>query len=196
MRELIAALRADPIRRRRSVAIGAALAMAVLGVAAGAQRVTTRGQRMCRGAADKLAGILELDEGGNRRTAIRSAFFATASPIAADTWTRVSSLLDNYRLQWTGAYTDACEATHVRGDQSAEVLDLRMSCLEGQRGALRALTDLFSRADGGALVQAVKAVHALPAVDRCSDISALRAVIPPPTDPTMRARIAELEATR
>ena len=193
MRELIAALGADPIRRRRSVAIGAALAMAVLGVTAGVQRVTTRGQRMCEGAADKLAGIWELDEGGNHRTAIRNAFFATGSPIAADTWTRVSSLLDDYRRQWTGAYTDTCEATHVRGDQSPEVLDLRMSCLEGQRGALRALTDLFSRADGGALVQAVNAVHALPAVDRCADISALRAVIPPPTDPTMRARIAELE---
>ena len=193
MRELIEALNADPVRRRRSVAIGAAVAMAVLGVTAGVQRVTTRGQRMCEGAADKLAGIWELDEGGNHRTAIRNAFFATGSPIAVDTWTRVSGLLDDYRRQWTSAYTDTCEATHVRGDQSAEVLDLRMSCLEGQRGALRALTDLFSRADGGALVQAVNAVHALPAVDRCSDISALRAVIPPPMDPTARARIAELE---
>jgi serine/threonine protein kinase len=193
MRELIVALHADPVRRRRSVAIGAAVAMAVLGVAVGAQRVTTRGQRMCQGAADKLAGIWELDEDGDRRSAVKSAFAATGNPNAADTWTRVSGLLDDYRRQWTGAYTDACEATHVRGDQSAEVLDLRMSCLESQRSAFRALTDLFSRADGGALVQAVNAVHALPAVDRCSDISALRAVLPPPADPAVRARIAELE---
>ena len=37
-------------------------------------------------------------------------------------------------------YVEACEATHVRGEQSAEVLDLRMACLHEWLDGLRALT--------------------------------------------------------
>ncbi len=193
MRELLTALRADPLRRRRTVAFGAAAALAAVVAAVGAQRVTTRGQRMCQGAAGKLARIWELDPNGARRTAVHDSVLGTGRPFAEETWTRVSALLDGYSRNWTGAYTDACEATHVRGDQSAEVLDLRMSCLDGSRGAVRALTDLLSHADGAAVVGAVDAAHALPSIERCSDIAALRAVVPPPTNATSRARVAELQ---
>ena len=41
----------------------------------------------------------------------------------------VTKLLDDYAAKWAGLYRDACEATHVRGEQSEEVLDLRMGCL-------------------------------------------------------------------
>ena len=66
----------------------------------------------------------------------------------------------------------------MRGDQSAEVLDLRMTCLEGPRGALKALTDVFSRADATVLIEGVNAAQALPALERCADVPALRAVVP------------------
>ena len=81
MRELIAALRADPLRRRRAVALGAALAVAIGLAVAGAGRVATRGQRMCQGAADKLAGIWELDPNGTRRTAVRDSVLGTRAPV-------------------------------------------------------------------------------------------------------------------
>ena len=192
MRELIAALRADPLRRRRAVTVGASLAVAIGLTVAGAGRLATRGQRMCQGAADKLAGIWELDPNTTRRTTLRDSVLGRGRPFAGETWTRVAALLDGYSRDWTGAYTDACEATHVRGDQSAEVLDLRMSCLDGSRGALRALTDLLSHADDSVVVGAVDAAHALPSIERCADVTALRAVVPLPTNTAARARVAAL----
>jgi len=191
MRELLDALRRDPARRRRTVLVGALLAAVVVAGGAGMQRLATRSQRMCGAAADKLAGIWELGGDGARRAAVRRAFLATGRGFAEQTWGRVAPLLDDYSRRWTALYTDSCEATHVRGDQSAEVLDLRTTCLEGPRGALRALTDLFIRADGKVLVEAVNAAQALPPLDRCSDVAALRAVVPPP-DAAARARVAAL----
>jgi len=193
MRELIAALRADPARRRRTAAIGAAVAMAAVVAVVGAERLATRGQRMCQGAADKLAGIWELDPHGARRTAVHDSFLQTGSALAEETWVRASSLLDDYARGWTAAYTDTCEATHVRGDQSAEVLDLRMSCLDGARGGFRALTNVLSNADGRTVIEAVNATHALLPIERCADVPTLRAAVPPPTDAAARARVAEME---
>src|SRR4029079_15854238 len=89
-------------------------------------------------------------------------------------------------------YEEACEATQIRGEQSAEVLDLRMSCLQERLGGLRALTDVFSDANGEVVENAVSAANALGSLDRCSDVPLLRAVIRPPEDPVTRAKVAEL----
>jgi eukaryotic-like serine/threonine-protein kinase len=192
MRALLDTLAHDPLRRRRTVAVRLGIAVTALAAVVGTQRLATRGQRMCRGATDKLAHIWELGDAGERRTVIRRAFLGTGRAFAAETWSLVSGLLDDYSRRWTGMYTDACEATHVRGDQSAEVLDLRMTCLEGTRGAIRALTDVLSHADPAVLVQAVNAAQALPPLERCADIPALRAVVPPPADAATRARVTVL----
>ena len=56
-------------------------------------------------------------------------------------------------------YREACEATQVRGEQSAEVLDLRMSCLQERLGGVRALTEVFSEATGEVVENAVSAVE-------------------------------------
>jgi tetratricopeptide (TPR) repeat protein len=190
MRALLDQLRADPARRRRGVAAGAVVALAFLAGGAGVHRVATRGQRMCGGAAAKLEGIWEVGDGA-RRAAVQRAFLGTGRDFAEQTWTRVSAMLDEYGRRWTDMYTDSCQATHVRGDQSAEVLDLRTSCLEGPRGALGALTELFTRADGAVLAEAVNAVQALPPIEHCSDVPALRGVVPPPGG-AARARVAAL----
>ena len=192
MPALLEALGQDPSRRRRTVAYGLTAAVIAVAAVVGSQRLATRGQRICRGADDKLVGIWERREGGERRTVIHLAFLGTGRVFAEETWTRVSKLLDDYSRRWTGMYTDACEATHVRGDQSAEVLDLRMACLEGPRGALHALSDVLSHADPAVLVQAVNGAQGLPALERCSDVPALRAVVPPPGDADTRARVGAL----
>jgi tetratricopeptide (TPR) repeat protein len=192
MRALLEALRHDPVRRRRNAAIGVAVAAIAMAAAVGGQRLTTRGARMCRGGEDKLAGIWELGAAGERRSAIHRAFLGTGRGFAEDTWNRVSALLDAYDRRWTETYTDACEATHVRGDQSLEAMDLRMTCLEGPRGAFKALSDALSRADPAVLIEAVNGAHALPPLDRCSDIPALQAAVPPPADGATRARVAAL----
>jgi eukaryotic-like serine/threonine-protein kinase len=193
MPALLSALGDDPLRRRRTVVIGAALGMLAIAGLVGVQRATTRGQRICRGAGDKLAGVWELEEIGPRRSAVHRAFLSTGRAFADDTWGRVSALLDDYTRRWGQMYTDTCEATHVRGDQSAEVMDLRMSCLDTPRNSVRALVDVLSHADPAVLLQAVNAAGALPPLERCADVPALRAVVPPPADSAARTRVAKLE---
>ena len=89
-------------------------------------------------------------------------------------------------------YTEACEATHVRGEQSAEVLDLRMGCL-GERLAARVRSPTCWPAPTPSVVDnAVAAASALPTLARCADVAMLRAVVRPPDDPTTRARVHAL----
>ena len=175
MRALLDALGDDPLRRRRTVVIGAMLGMIAVAGAFGVERAATRGQRVCRGAGEKLAGVWELEDLGQRRSAVHRAFLGTGRAFADETWGRVSALLDDYVRRWGLMYTDTCEATHVRGNQSAEVMDLRMSCLDGPRNAVRALVDVLSHSNPAVLLQAVNAAGALPPLERCADVPALRA---------------------
>lgn len=192
MRELLDQLRMDPRRRQRiGAAVMLSLALAA-GIAVGAQRFATRNQRICRGAADRLAGAWETDPAGARRAAVQRAFVATGVSYAAETWQRVAGALDDYARRWMGLYTETCEATHVRGDQSPEVMDLRMACLDGDRGAVAALVDVLSRADASVVREAVSSVQSLPPLDHCSDVAALRAAVPPPSSAAGRQTLAKL----
>ncbi|HMF40113.1 MAG TPA: tetratricopeptide repeat protein [Polyangia bacterium] len=192
MRALLVALRHDPARRRRRVAAVAAVAVVLLAGIATMQRVATRGQRMCVAAGQKLGGIWEPPHQSSRprREAIQRAFAATGVSFAGDTWIRVEGMLDDYTQRWSSMYADACEATYVRGDQSSEALGLRMTCLEGARGGLRALTDVLARANKAVVTQAVNAVQALPPIDRCGDAGRLPSAVPPPADAATRAQVA------
>jgi tetratricopeptide (TPR) repeat protein len=104
----------------------------------------------------------------------------------------VRRILDRYVGAWSGMYTDVCEATHVRGEQSDEVLDLRMSCLDERLRRVKALTDVFAEANGTVVQNAVAAASALPPLDRCADVKLLRAVVPPPDDPLVQGRVEAL----
>ena len=94
-----------------------------------------------------------------------------------------------YAGDWVAARREACEATHVRGEQSEQLLDLRMQCLERRLGELRALTELFAaQADAEVVDKAVQAAagpgSALP---RCADTAGAARPLPPPEDPATRA---------
>jgi len=106
----------------------------------------------------------------------------------------VSQLLDRYVGSWLGQYRDACEATSIRGEQSADVLDLRMTCLHQRLSGVRALADVFTAADRDTVDNAINAANALPPLDRCADIALLRAPVEPPRDQATRARIEELQS--
>ena len=67
-------------------------------------------------------------------------------------------------------YKQTCEATQVRHEQSADVLDLRMSCLNERLNGFHALTDVFADATGEVVENAVSATNALATLDRCADV--------------------------
>ena len=91
-------------------------------------------------------------------------------------------------------YTEACEATQVRGEQSAEVLDLRMACLGERLNGARSLTQLLSQADGEVVDNAVDAADGLGTLELCADPKLLRNVLPPPGDAATRDEVAHIRA--
>jgi tetratricopeptide (TPR) repeat protein len=201
MAELLQHLGADPRRRRRQLTWAAAAVLVTVIAAGGIYRVASAGQRLCRAADQKLATVWELTREAPRRSRLQQAFAASGSNIANDTWNRVAAILDEYGRRWTATYTDACEATHVRGDQSPEVMDLRMACLDRSRMAIRALSDVLAKADVDVVLQAVNAASALPDLDRCSNAALLRSPVPPPADAhtgeqveAIRAGLADVKA--
>src|SRR5207253_7114362 len=99
-----------------------------------------RANLICRGAERKLAGVW--DDG--QKNAVRGAFRSTRVPYAETTWSGVVSSLDRYTQGWTAAHTEACEATRVRGEQSEQVLDRRMQCLDDRLSDVRALVTQFA----------------------------------------------------
>ena len=193
MTALLATLEADPgQRRRRWAAVAASVAIAI-GLAVVANRVGNGARTLCAGADARLAGIWEPGAGASpRKLAIRRAFTATGQPYAESAFVGASRLLDEYVARWQGMYRDACEATHVRGEQSAEILDLRMSCLGERLGGVRALTDLFANANASTVENAVTAAGALQAFDGCADVKLLRALVIPPEDAAQRRRVDDL----
>ncbi len=167
-------------------------------------------RRFAEGAAAKLAGIWEAAEGDRSaagsgdteaKAEIRRAFLATAKPYAATAFEATSRVLDRFARRWTDVYVDACEATHLRGEQSTEVLDLRMSALGEALRDLRALCRELRQATADTVENGVNAATALGTLERCSDVNLLRAIVRPPDNPAtwvvvdnMRGRLSEIRA--
>ncbi len=186
MDALLAALQRDPgERRRRWLAIGGAAALAALGVGS-LVWLRARQPAVCGGAAAQLAGVW--DEA--RRRDVRAAFAASDRPFAADAFARADAALTQQVSRWADMFRGACEATRIRGEQSEQVLDLRMECLAQRRDELRALADALARADARAVEKAPQAVASLGAIDDCGDVALLRSPVPVPTAPGARARAA------
>ena len=196
MDALVAALSHDPARLRKRWLLGAA---AVLLVAGGvwALRTPRRAESICRGGPNRLAEAWQLPGAASAtrplRDAMRAAFVKTGAAHADEAWDRAAGIIDRYGTSWLRMYGDACEATQVRGEQSTQVLDLRMSCLSDRLAHVKALADVFAGANAAVVENAVGAASALPPLDRCADVQALRAVIPPPDDPKIRAQLDVLK---
>jgi tetratricopeptide (TPR) repeat protein len=194
MADLLAALGTDPTVRKRRIVAAVAMSLLVGAGVLAARRVAGTHEAMCGGAAAKWAAVWTPGgETAPRNASIHKAFLATGRSYAEQAWRGASRYLDDYAARWAGAYKDACEATHVRGEQSAEVLDLRMGCLRDRLAAARALTDVFASANGAAVENAVSAAAALPRLDRCADVALLKSTIQPPDDEAVRKKVVELQ---
>jgi serine/threonine protein kinase len=166
-------------------------------------RLVAGRDRFVAGAAAKLADVWEAPARGpvadtRCKAETRRAFLATGKPYAANAFETVCRLLDDYALAWSDVYIEACEATHLRGEQSPEILDLKMAFLNERLEDLRALCRVFRNATPDVVENAVTAAGALRGLDRARDVKLLRAVVRPPDDArtlaaveAQRARLAE-----
>ncbi|HET6284532.1 MAG TPA: serine/threonine-protein kinase [Polyangia bacterium] len=195
MTALLAELERDAGRQRRRLAVGAVVAMSLLALGAVVQRATNRPAVLCRGGGEKLNGIWELASDGSsasRRAASKRAFLATGSSYASTSWEHAARLLDDYARRWAQMFNDSCAATHITGEQSSQVLDLRTDCLDEALNSLRAVSDLFASADGEVVTGAVNAASGLSQINRCADVRLLRAIVKPPSTPEQQVRVDQL----
>ncbi|MEM6991415.1 MAG: serine/threonine-protein kinase [Myxococcota bacterium] len=141
----------------------------------------------CTGAAEKLSGTW----GPERYAAVQAAFEATKLPYAGAAWGHVAPTLDQYAADWVTIHTETCLATSERQEQSVELLDLRMACLERARRSLAAAADVLSAGDAQAVQNASRIVQRLPPLARCSDAEAMQADTAPPL-PWQAEAVAEI----
>jgi tetratricopeptide (TPR) repeat protein len=178
MERLLTELSRDPRKERRRVGVWVSAA-AVLLIGSGAA-VFGRGDpgEICAGSEARLQGVW--DDG--MKAAVGESFAATGLSYADDSRRGVEGQLDGYAAAWVSMHKDACEATHLRGEQSQEMLDLRMECLTERLEELGALTKVLAEADDKVVAEAVKAGSALSPIDACANREALRSRMKPPDD--------------
>jgi tetratricopeptide (TPR) repeat protein/predicted Ser/Thr protein kinase len=100
---------------------------------------------------------------------------------------RVVERLDTWRDAWVEMRTETCAATRLRGEQSESAMELRNTCLDARHQRLSAALEVLEAADAAVAREAMDVVDGLPSLDRCADLAALRAAVPPPEDADARA---------
>ncbi len=189
MDALLAVLGRDPWRLRRRLLAAAAVLLVVAAAAAAGLGWQRSRQALCSGGEERVAALWNAP----RRQAVHAAFAATRAPYAESAWAAVGRAFDRYFADWTKAHRETCEATRVRGEQSEELLDRRMACLDQQLQQAGSLVDVFAHADAGLMKRAVDVIGKLAAVDECSDAAALLTSAPRPRDPGARRRLTLAE---
>jgi tetratricopeptide (TPR) repeat protein len=184
MAALLATLEHDPAAVRRRLVLGGT-AIAALGLAIWSVTTRPTPEPICEAAEQRL----ETSWGAERRAALEHAFTSSAVPLASQSLPAVLEGLDHYAAQWQAMYVDACEATHVRGEQSEELLDLRMACLEDRRLGLDALVEVLLEPDATVVENAATAIAALRPIDTCANHRALTARVAPPDDAAVAERV-------
>jgi serine/threonine protein kinase/tetratricopeptide (TPR) repeat protein len=191
MEALLAELERDPSQVRKRWLVGGA-------IAASATLVTVLAVQLSRSESAPAISCDRGDEvigqvwGPAQRAAIERAFGETHSPFSQAEQATVLRQLDAYAAAWTNTYEQSCRATHERGEQSQDLLDLRSACLQQRRTELGALVEIFEKADVTTVRRAHASVSALSPISDCDDLAGLQAPVKEPADPTARAGIAAL----
>ncbi len=192
MEALVAALAWDPAARRRSLVAAAVSLCAIVGAGVVAWRSHAR-LAPCAAGEERVSRVLSPARLG--RLADQSARGrASSGPFAAEEALRarrLSELLEGYRAQWIAMYSDSCSATRVRGDQSEELLELRMSCLDARLAGADVVVGLLERGDP-AIAERLAQREVLEPLAPCADRAALLEPIRPPKDAATRARVQAL----
>tara|TARA_R110002096_G_scaffold77896_8_gene183401 strand:- start:38653 stop:41718 length:3066 start_codon:yes stop_codon:yes gene_type:complete len=193
MHELLAALEPDVSRANSRWYLGAAVA-ALCGALALVVFAPWRGAAaLCSAPNEELEGVWD----DAKRTRLQQAFASNPNPNALEAFERVSLAFDGYSEDWLATRVQTCEATRIDGHQSANLMDLRVHCLQRRLAGFNTQTELFleqaSRPEFASV--AASAAHNLPGIAECSDTDALLRIEERPTDPKTAGTLARLEAT-
>ena len=177
-------------RRRRRLGFAAALLfLAANAVLAAAYLRGSAADVLCDGAEERWREVW--DDG--REAELRAGFEATGFPFARAAFDKLAAGLDRYGAAWVAMHTGACRETHVLGEQSGRLLDLRMSCLEERRSRVAALTEILREPSIDLVSRASSLVSDLPDLARCADRRSLTVLAPLPPDPRLRAEVEAVQ---
>lgn len=189
MADMGAVARALEPARRAGAGLGAGVALLGLSTLAYFGLRVRDSVTVCSGSEQRLAEVWSAEQRGQ----VLSSLASVDAPHAQQTADRTVAVLDAYSQSWVAARDEACEATQVRKEQSQEVMDRRMACLERRRTELSALVVVLSRADRETTERAVEGARALTPVARCDVGAGLeRETRTPP--PEVAARVLESRA--
>jgi tetratricopeptide (TPR) repeat protein len=163
--------------------LGAVLVMALTLVEGRATRET------CQVDAAPFSGIWDSE----RRRVLESELRSTGRVNAGEAFGLLAARLDAFERDWVAMREDACQATHVRGEQSEHVLGLRNSCLDRKLKSVAALVDAFSHPESSSVDRAAAAMPE--SIQECADTAILLGEAETlPADPGLRAGIQEVES--
>ncbi|MEM6295356.1 MAG: serine/threonine-protein kinase [Myxococcota bacterium] len=175
-------------QRARRTRLGASVLVVSFAVGMGWAASASGTADPCTGAAESLAGIWDAPTA----QALEASVLSRPEPFAAASWKSVRAGLDAYASAWTEAHTEACRATSVRGERSADMLDAAMVCLDDRKRNLAAFVDVLEAGSAQTLAKAPVAAAALPSLGPCSDLDQLQSATPRPPEAS-RASIEALE---
>jgi tetratricopeptide (TPR) repeat protein/predicted Ser/Thr protein kinase len=164
MPELLRALE----RGRRSRSRAAWLAAIVLAAGSAAYAHGVR-EDPCAAASQPIDAVWNDDAA----LQLREAFTATGKVYAEDSYAAIRATLDQRAAAWSKMARDACEAAHFRRQQSLELFDRRMLCLDRRRTELAATVEALATVDASSLPRAAEATAALEPIDDCGDVERL-----------------------
>lgn len=106
--------------------------------------------------------------------AMEQAFLRAARPLAPAAFQAARTRLDVWTRQWVETRTETCRATHVRREQDAETLALKVACLDDRLDTLTTVVRLLQHADADWVRHAAQVVDGMERVQGCNDVGRLR----------------------
>ena len=102
-----------------------------------------------------------------RAQSVKDSFRATELGFAADSFAAVDKNLRERLANWTMRRQQVCRDTHEHGTQSAQLLDLRMECLDRQLAQVRAFAQALTSVDAAGVRAAPRGAAKMPDPSLC-----------------------------
>ncbi len=191
MNALVEVLARDPSARRRRWAGWLAVGATVIGTAGLlTHNAAAPPPDPCAAGRARVEAVW----GDDQREAVRRALGFESLPYTHQVTASTVEVLDDYAARWAQGHRDACEATHVRHEQTGGLLDKRMVCLERRLAALEAAAEALRDEDVSRIKHALSLAGGLPSLSACADVAALEAAVAPPADEATRQEVAAIRA--
>jgi len=180
MGELITALRDDPSIRRRRMIVPAFATLAIGTLAAVGWLVTPEEEDLCANATTAMSDVY----GDAQRNMIRD--------LEVDAGTRLVQRLDQYAEQWSNARLESCRANRIRHEETDELHDRRLVCLDERLYALESFVARLTQDAEADVAAALMQWSRLPAVGLCELDAFVLLDVQPPTDREVAAEVRDI----